>query len=370
MAKKEETIFSNRIPNGKKLNVKSLAGQVLIALRDYAHHFAISYHKKINKIVSIAIFICLTAFSSCFSLNKQYTRVTIDNFGDLKDTISKVVGGSKEKTLIVFDVDRVLIETFRFDLAKFFLKYDAKGKLSERDRKIESIVRQSYPGKLMDEGIVPFIKQLQTNNYVKVMCLTSAGFGNFWCIPSLAEHRIKELKEVGIDLSKEFSDYPDGSNLFILNKERPYSKPYVYNMGSKVDLQTCLEEKYENRGFESPKKMKKRSIFYKKGILFSPNFPKNRSLNLFVSDLKKETGWKPLKIIFVDDQEGNLDTIKKYLDRNFALVPKYTLIHYTRAKKLEKKFLQGIIPTFKASWAIYQAEKELEKMDKKNAKKK
>lgn len=49
LAKREETIFSNRIPEGRKLDLKSFVGQMLIALRDYAHHFAISFHRSIEK---------------------------------------------------------------------------------------------------------------------------------------------------------------------------------------------------------------------------------------------------------------------------------------------------------------------------------
>lgn len=50
LAKKEETIFSKRIPKGKKLNLQSYAAQLLISLRDHTHHFAISYHRKLAKI--------------------------------------------------------------------------------------------------------------------------------------------------------------------------------------------------------------------------------------------------------------------------------------------------------------------------------
>jgi len=46
LAKREETVFSKRIPAGRKLNLKTYEGQVLVALRDYAHHFAISFHRK------------------------------------------------------------------------------------------------------------------------------------------------------------------------------------------------------------------------------------------------------------------------------------------------------------------------------------
>ena len=49
LAKREETVFSKRIPAGKKLNLQNYAAQLLIALRDYAHHFAISYHRKLAK---------------------------------------------------------------------------------------------------------------------------------------------------------------------------------------------------------------------------------------------------------------------------------------------------------------------------------
>lgn len=45
LAKREETIFSTNLPEGKKLDIHSSVGQLLIAIRDYAHHFAISYHK-------------------------------------------------------------------------------------------------------------------------------------------------------------------------------------------------------------------------------------------------------------------------------------------------------------------------------------
>ena len=46
LAKREETIFSSAFPQGVKLDIQTPVGQLLIALRDYAHHFAISYHRK------------------------------------------------------------------------------------------------------------------------------------------------------------------------------------------------------------------------------------------------------------------------------------------------------------------------------------
>lgn len=45
LAKREETIFSTATPNGIILDIKTSVGQLLIALRDYAHHFAVSHHR-------------------------------------------------------------------------------------------------------------------------------------------------------------------------------------------------------------------------------------------------------------------------------------------------------------------------------------
>ncbi len=47
LAKREETIYGKNLPpEGIKLDVKTDVGKLLIALRDYAHHFAISFHRK------------------------------------------------------------------------------------------------------------------------------------------------------------------------------------------------------------------------------------------------------------------------------------------------------------------------------------
>ena len=46
LAKREETIYGAHVPEGIKLSLMSEAGRLLIALRDYTHHFAINFHRK------------------------------------------------------------------------------------------------------------------------------------------------------------------------------------------------------------------------------------------------------------------------------------------------------------------------------------
>lgn len=46
LAKREERLFCDRFPDGIILDKHSTAGLLLIAIRNYTHHFAVSYHRK------------------------------------------------------------------------------------------------------------------------------------------------------------------------------------------------------------------------------------------------------------------------------------------------------------------------------------
>ena len=45
LAKKEERLLGETYKDGICLDINDQVGKLLIALRDYAHHFAISYHR-------------------------------------------------------------------------------------------------------------------------------------------------------------------------------------------------------------------------------------------------------------------------------------------------------------------------------------
>lgn len=45
IAKREETVFSSVHPKGILIDVNTAIGKIIISLRDYAHHFAISFHR-------------------------------------------------------------------------------------------------------------------------------------------------------------------------------------------------------------------------------------------------------------------------------------------------------------------------------------
>ena len=48
LAKKEELLFADNYPEGLPLDIHSGMGKMLIALRDYAHHFAITFHRYVR----------------------------------------------------------------------------------------------------------------------------------------------------------------------------------------------------------------------------------------------------------------------------------------------------------------------------------
>ncbi|MBA3953811.1 GIY-YIG nuclease family protein [Candidatus Dependentiae bacterium] len=48
LAKREETLYTALHPEGVKLDIQTPMGQLLIGLRDYAHHFAVTYHKTLR----------------------------------------------------------------------------------------------------------------------------------------------------------------------------------------------------------------------------------------------------------------------------------------------------------------------------------
>lgn len=49
LAKREETLYGPQFPHGIKLDIQTEVGRLFIALRDYAHHFAVSFHRKKRK---------------------------------------------------------------------------------------------------------------------------------------------------------------------------------------------------------------------------------------------------------------------------------------------------------------------------------
>lgn len=192
--------------------------------------------------------------------------------------IESVIKQADSETLVIFDVDDVLI-TARDQILqathKKFLERLNKGledRLSEEEaQQLWSIIWLARSDELVDPQIVSLIKEAQAKG-LKVMALTNAWTGPFGAIPNLQDWRIGELEDFG----------------------------YTF----KNSWKTLKPKTFETLKSKDPK----RFPVFKEGVVFTCNLPKREVLKAFLhyADLS------PKKIIFVDDKKKNLKSIEAF----------------------------------------------------------
>ena len=174
-----------------------------------------------------------------------------------------------EKTLVVFDVDEVLITTedhFMHPYAKYvffpmILKHIWMATSKEEEKDFEEALSFSYllPKKLLIEEETPLlIKQLQEKG-VEVLALTSFPIGSIGLIPDIAAWRVNLLKEFNLSFSRE------------LGKSFP---------------------------------------LLREGVLFAEGHKKGDVLRDFFA----YSGFYPSKVIFIDDLLSNVENVKSAMD--------------------------------------------------------
>ncbi|EFB41392.1 DUF2608 domain-containing protein [Parachlamydia acanthamoebae] len=197
--------------------------------------------------------------------------------------INAYIENIDEDTLVVFDVDEVLISTTDIFLHpecdEIFLGliYDAfeKAKTDKEKDELENQLSLTMllPKRVLVEGSTPgFIESLQVKG-IKTMALTSCPTGRFGVIPSVEQWRIRHLKTLGIDFSAEAPCQESFSLTEICKKNRP-------------------------------------APLFENGILFSKGYSKGEVLIAFL----KRINWKPSNVLFIDDLADNLESVKQYLD--------------------------------------------------------
>lgn len=210
-----------------------------------------------------------------------------------------------ENTLVIFDIDEVLITT-----EDHFMHPYASDSFHKALKKVgEKYTPEEFEGKvslilllprrvLIEEGSPKLIRSLQERG-VKVVALTSCPTGSFGVIPKVEHWRIAHLASLGIDFS---TSYPHiGTTLF-------------------TDLQT----------------LKKSAPIFEKGILFSYGYKKGEVLKAFL----KKNRLAPSKIIFFDDLAENLASVEEELK---ALAIPFQVVHYRGAERFFKKLDENTI---------------------------
>lgn len=211
-------------------------------------------------------------------------------------TFFTVCEGFSEKSLVVLDVDRVLIEPrdaiMRVPNQRLLweLRYKYWNHLQPTQiANIASLVSLSESSRIVDPLAIHFISHLQTKN-IPVIGLTATGTTGYGHIASIPDWRINDLARFGISFATSFQQHP----------------PFVLSQ--------------LNSNGPSP--------VFKSGIVFTGGYSKGNVLEAFLDTV----GFMPDKVLFADDLLHNLISVETALfDMGVDEVYSY---HYLGADKI------------------------------------
>lgn len=266
--------------------------------------------KKILILFGLSIF-CSTLFFSFYLKEPSSKIITTSRF----ETIEKYLKDVDKDTLIIFDVDDVLItqsdHIFLASRREYFknIVKELRNRYSKEDfETLISIIMLESPVQILEPKIVPFIDALQSKN-VRVIALTALSTKSFKNNLTFIDWRINELKSMGISFRDCWSHiHPKEFLNFEVNHPPAF----------------------------------------KDGILFSSGVPKEKVLHAFLQDIHLS----PKKIIFIDDNRENIEAMKKYC--NDSEIP-YLGFEFTAAQELSPEFFDKI----RAELQVYVLEHEL-----------
>ncbi len=252
--------------------------------------------KKILIAVLCVFSLLLLDFSPVYA---NYAQVF--SFKELASEFEKL----NEQTLVVFDVDEVLItkedQVFHKNADKIVMPLLDQARQKAITQEEKKDLENAYslglvlPKSVLIEKEIPsFIKNLQ-QKHVKVIALTALPSGTIGVVPKIERWRIDHLKSVNIDFSLSFP-------------------------------------KVERHSFNEITKPGKSAPLYEEGVLFSGGYTKGEVLKAFLKWRK----FNPSKIVFIDDVPQNLDSVKAELQSLNENID-FRGYQYTGAKRFYKE---------------------------------
>ena len=220
-----------------------------------------------------------TFIASIFCISSLHANyIQVNSFKE----ISGELKNADETTLIVFDVDEVLITTedhFIHPYADHIFVPIIKAAMAsvetlEEKKNLEEKLSLSMlcPKRILIEEETPKLIQNLKDKGIKVIALTSCPTGAFGIIPKVEDWRINHLNSLNINFASSFPNI----NRQFLNEIAVSGK---------------------------------RAPSYEEGILFSKGYKKGEVLKAFF----KQCNFHPSKVIFIDDLCENLDSVKAEL---------------------------------------------------------
>lgn len=220
--------------------------------------------------------------------------------------IERELESADENTLVIFDVDEVLITTadqfahpYALD-ASYGICMGAMKKSADK-KTIDEIISLCFllPERILIEETTPeLIAKIQARG-IKTIALTSCQTGELGLIPKVEHWRIDDLRSLGIDFSGSFPEQ-------------------------------------ERVVFSDLKSTKHNAPLYERGVLFSFGYNKGDVLKAFL----KAAAFQPSKVIFIDDLAHNIENVGKHLAE--AEIP-YHAFHYTGASRHFREFDPALI---------------------------
>lgn len=268
-------------------------------------------------------------------------------YGDIRKTtdlqaIKREIFASARDTLVVFDVDLVLIipddEIFLLYFkpeGQKFLKETMNNLAQESSIRyvhyLTSIVMSTNKFNTVTPDTAKAFNAIKAKGY-KVLGLTASGTGSYGIIPSLEEWRVKQLQELDIVFDKYYKNSPAGA------LDRYIPNVGEYHAKSRYACFPAAED----------------------GIIFTCGVPKGETLDAYL----QYAAIKPKKIVFIDDQESNLQTVSKYCqDHNIDFVGfEYTTVadkYKDVALNIQRFKLRFMILELTKTWI---SEKQAEKI--------
>jgi len=216
--------------------------------------------------------------------------ITISNFDPLK----KMLKSTDENTLVIFDVDHVLImPTDEYTLNRHpyrkELWQEIERRISKEEwKKLYGITASKAQWRIVEPSILHIFTELK-ERHIPTMALSSIYTGKFGNIESIENWRVKQLHDLGFDFS-------------ILTP-------------IKIDL--YIKELEENDGIPT----------LKSGVMLTAQVDKGKILE----HVLRHANYHPKRIIFVDDQLKNLESLEKLSDK---LKIKFDGLHYTAVSEM------------------------------------
>jgi Protein of unknown function (DUF2608) len=207
---------------------------------------------------------------------------------------AKLLENSGQDTLVIFDVDHVLImPTDEYTLNRHpyrkQLWQELESRLSKEDMKVlYGLTASRAEWRLVDPGIIDIFTYLRKRQ-IPSMALTSIYTGKFGSIEKLEDWRIKHLHDLGFDFG----------NLTPIKEEM------------------LLDELEEQDGVP----------MLKSGVILTAQVDKGRVLE----HILRRSNYYPKTIIFIDDMRNNLESLEKL---SAKLKIQFHGFHYTAASNV------------------------------------